>query len=49
MKKKYAASSNELVQTVFILLVTVFIVLTITGIWFRGEGMALVWPLDIGG
>lgn len=49
MKKKYTASNNELVQTIFILLVTVFLVLTITGIWFRGEGMALVWPWDFGG
>jgi hypothetical protein len=49
MRKRYAASSNELVQTVFVLLVTVFMVLTITGYWFRGEEMALMWPWDIRG
>jgi quinol-cytochrome oxidoreductase complex cytochrome b subunit len=49
MQKTYAASNKELVQTIFILLVIVFMVLTITGVWFRGEGMALVWPWNIGG
>jgi quinol-cytochrome oxidoreductase complex cytochrome b subunit len=43
-RKRYAASRNEAVQAVFVLLFTCFIVLTVTGIWFRGEGMALVWP-----
>jgi len=28
----------------FVLLVAAFLVLTITGIWFRGDSMALVWP-----
>jgi hypothetical protein len=44
VKKKYAASESESVQSVFVLMVTAFVILTITGIWFRGEGMALVWP-----
>jgi quinol-cytochrome oxidoreductase complex cytochrome b subunit len=44
VKKKYAATNNESIQSVFILLATAFIILTITGIWFRGEGMALMWP-----
>lgn len=44
MKKKYSASNNEAVQALFILLVVSFVVLTITGIWFRGEGMGLVLP-----
>jgi quinol-cytochrome oxidoreductase complex cytochrome b subunit len=44
VKKKYAASNNESIQTVFVLLVVAFIILTITGIWFRGKEMALVWP-----
>ena len=25
-----------------------FVVLTVTGIWFRGSGMALCWPWDRG-
>ena len=44
VKKKYAATNNESIQSVFVLLVVAFIVLTITGIWFRGVGMALMWP-----
>jgi hypothetical protein len=48
MKRKYAASNTEAVQTLFVLLVTAFVVLTITGIGFRGTNMKLVWPWDIG-
>ena len=44
MKKKYAATNDEAIQAVFILLLISFIILTITGIWFRGQGMALMWP-----
>jgi hypothetical protein len=39
-----SASINETVQTAFIALTTAFLVLTIIGIWFRGEGMALTFP-----
>ena len=44
VKKKYTATNNESMQSVFALLVVAFITLTITGIWFRGKGMALIWP-----
>jgi quinol-cytochrome oxidoreductase complex cytochrome b subunit len=44
MRKKGGASRNEAFQGIFIFLAVAFIVLTITGIWFRGEGMALTWP-----
>ena len=44
MKRYYAASNNEAIQSVFVLLLIVFIILTITCIWFRGSGMALTWP-----
>jgi len=44
MKKKYIASNNEVILSVFILLLVAFIILTITCIWFRGSGMALMWP-----
>ncbi len=43
-RRRFAASRNEAVQALFVLLFTCFLVLTVTGIWFRGEGMALVWP-----
>jgi len=48
MKRKYGASNTEAVQMVFVLLLVAFVVLTITGIGFRGEGMKLVWPWNIG-
>jgi len=47
MKRKYTATNNEAIQSVFILLLVAFIILTITCIWFRGSGMALVWPWEV--
>jgi quinol-cytochrome oxidoreductase complex cytochrome b subunit len=44
VKKKFAATNIESIQSVFVLLATAFIILTITGIWFRGAEMALMWP-----
>ena len=44
LKRKYSASKNETVLMVFVFFLTAFILLTITGIWFRGSGMALSWP-----
>jgi quinol-cytochrome oxidoreductase complex cytochrome b subunit len=47
VKKKYLATNNESIQSVFVLFVVAFIILTITGIWFRGKEMALIWPWGI--
>ena len=44
MKRLYSANRNEAVQTLFVFLLTAFIILTVMGIWFRGSGMKLVWP-----
>jgi len=44
IKKKYTATNNESIQSVFVLLTVAFLILTITGIWFRGKEMALMWP-----
>jgi quinol-cytochrome oxidoreductase complex cytochrome b subunit len=44
IKKWYSATNNEAAQAVFILLFVSWIILTIIGYWFRGPGMALVWP-----
>lgn len=49
VKKIYSATNNESIQSVFVLLVVAFIILTITGIWFRGSGMALAWPWELTG
>jgi hypothetical protein len=35
-------------QTMFIVLVVAFLVLTVVGVGFRGEGMALTWPWKLG-
>lgn len=44
MKHRFKATRCETVQATFVLLLVSFLVLTITGIWFRGPGMALIWP-----
>jgi hypothetical protein len=47
MKRRYAASKNETIQAMFVLLLVAFTILTVTGVWFRGEGMALMWPWEV--
>jgi len=47
LKKHFHASRNEAVQALFVLFVVGFTILTVTGVWFRGAGMALVWPWQI--
>ena len=42
--RRDAATKNEAVQAIFVLLVVAYIVLTLSGVWFRGEGMVLRWP-----
>lgn len=44
LKKKFSASNNEAVQSMFILLAVSLVILTATCVWFRGSGMALTWP-----
>lgn len=44
VKKKYRPDRSESVQAIFVLLTTMFLALTVIGIFFRGEGMKLVWP-----
>ena len=41
IRKKYSADKNEAVQALFVFLLVSFLILTITGIFFRGPGMAL--------
>ncbi len=43
IKKKYSTTNNEAIQAVFVLLLSAFAILTVTGIWFRGVGMKLGW------
>ena len=44
MKRKFSSNNNEALQSVFVLLVVAFFILTITGIWFRGLNMKLSLP-----
>ena len=43
IKKAFSATNNEAIQSLFTLLITSFVVLTIIGVWFRGTGMQLMW------
>lgn len=44
LRIRLALGRNETAQTIAVLCLTAFAVLTAVGIWFRGPGMALVWP-----
>jgi quinol-cytochrome oxidoreductase complex cytochrome b subunit len=44
IKKRFSTSKNEIVQSFFIFMITGFVILTLTGVWFRGEGMKLIAP-----
>ena len=44
LQRRYAADGNEMMQSLYIFLMTGYVVLTITCLWFRGVNMALAWP-----
>ncbi len=44
LKRKVGMSRAEYIQSLFVILVVSYSVLSITGIFFRGEGMKLIWP-----
>jgi hypothetical protein len=41
---RFAVSRIEAAQAAFTLLTVGFLVLTVTGVFFRGEAMRLTWP-----
>ena len=43
-KRTFAINRNEAVQSIFTFLFSIYGALTITGVWFRGAGMQLVFP-----
>jgi quinol-cytochrome oxidoreductase complex cytochrome b subunit len=47
MGRFFAATRIEKVQALFVLLFVAFVILTITGVWFRGPSMTLIWPWQI--
>jgi quinol-cytochrome oxidoreductase complex cytochrome b subunit len=44
MNRRLALNKNESIQMIFIFFLTAFVILTLTGVWFRGPGMRLLWP-----
>jgi quinol-cytochrome oxidoreductase complex cytochrome b subunit len=47
LKKKFDLNRSEYIQSLIIILVISYSVLSLTGIFFRGAGMKLVWPWNI--
>jgi len=47
INQKYRLSLTESVQTIFIFIITCFVILTLIGIFFRGVDMALTLPWNI--
>ena len=48
MKKTHSATDTETIQTLFVFTLAAFVVLTVTGIGFRGYDMKLMWPWMVG-
>ena len=44
LRNRLALTWNETLQTTVVLAFVCFATLTLVGVWFRGAGMALVWP-----
>ncbi|MFN8257056.1 MAG: cytochrome b N-terminal domain-containing protein [Bacteroidales bacterium] len=44
LKKKFSLRRSEIIQTIIIVFIVSYSVLSIIGIFFRGEGMKLMWP-----
>lgn len=47
LKWKYNLTRYELIQVIFTFIITAFIVLTITDVFFRGVNMELSWPWNL--
>jgi quinol-cytochrome oxidoreductase complex cytochrome b subunit len=44
LKRRFFLNRSEYIQSIVIILVTSYTVLSLTGIFFRGEGMKFMWP-----
>jgi quinol-cytochrome oxidoreductase complex cytochrome b subunit len=47
LKGRYLLNKSEYIQSLLIILVISYTVLSLTGIFFRGAGMKLVWPWQV--
>ena len=45
--KAFSLSKAEVVQALFAFLFTAVAMATVVGVWFRGAGMALIWPFMV--
>jgi quinol-cytochrome oxidoreductase complex cytochrome b subunit len=44
LKRRFTVTRREAVQAFFVLFAAALAVLTVVGVWFRGEAMLLTWP-----
>lgn len=47
LRGRFRINRSEFVQSIIIILIVSYSVLSLTGIFFRGEGMRLMWPWQI--
>jgi len=47
IRRRFSLNRSEIIQSVIVLMITSYAILTLTGIFFRGEGMNLMWPWQI--
>jgi len=47
LRTRLALNRSEIIQSAIVLMITSYTLLTITGIFFRGEGMNLMWPWQV--
>ena len=47
IRERLTLFRSELIQSVIVLMITSYTILTLAGIFFRGEGMNLVWPWQV--
>lgn len=46
-RRRFSLNRSEMIQSVIVVVVTSYTILTLTGIFLRGEGMNLVWPWQV--
>jgi quinol-cytochrome oxidoreductase complex cytochrome b subunit len=47
IRRRFSLNRSEYLQSVIIIMIVSYSILTVTGIFFRGEGMALMWPWNV--
>ena len=47
LRRRYSLKRSEMIQSIVVLMVVSYAVLTVTGIFFRGGGMNLVGPWNV--